>query len=196
MKRFAPIAVTFVLIAAIAAWALIPSGEAPTETPEVPYTPSWHMIDIAIPVYGADVPTTSGIENIYIYKTEDGAAGVYDNSNDLKAEGTEAGALLGTITVTAGTANITYDTAFDIIVAVKVHLDNLAYLSVDNMNVELAASNAFTITAENSDNKVIFTDGSPDYYCINVIWDNNNAGYTLHADQTLDIDSCKLWCYY
>lgn len=138
-------------------------------------------------VLAGDIPTTSGIENIYIIEH-----GKYTKTDNLSGHEN----LLGTIEASAGSVDIPYENSFDIVIAVKCHIDNMAYLTQDNMNVELAASNAFTITAENSADKNTFDDGSPTYLRINVVWDNTGAGYELLADTQLDIDSCKLWQYY
>ena len=138
-------------------------------------------------VLAGGIPTTSGIENIYIIEH-----GKYTKTDNLSGHEN----LLGTIEASAGSVDIPYENSFDIVIAVKCHIDNMAYLTQDNMNVELAASNAFTITAENSADKNTFDDGSPTYLRINVVWDNTGTGYQLLADTQLDIDSCKLWQYY
>jgi hypothetical protein len=155
--------------------------------------PASPIVEITVPkggqVFGGGIPTASGIENIYIVDISQVAWNIdfgTDNEN-----------VLGVITGSGLSCNIPYDTPFAIVVAVKGHDDNMAYVQVENLSVELAASGSFTITAENSTNanEHVFVDGTPTYIRVNAVWDNATVGYTLSAGGSLSLDPVSLWCW-
>lgn len=93
--------------------------------------------------------------------------------------------------------NIPYDTLFDIVVAVNVDVENVANLVKENVVVELTITGQFSLGPENTqnDNEYIFaTDGSENIR-LNMIWDNDNNGYTLGPGGTITLDAIKLWLY-
>jgi len=140
-------------------------------------------------VYGADIPTYSGIENIYIVDNTHGGGWAVNFSNHEN--------VLGTITASGGSCSIDYNKHFVIVVAVKGHDENMAYVQKENLKVELAASGSFTISAENSSDadEYVFDDGTPTYIRVNAVWDNNGNGYKLPAGGSLSLDTVKLWLW-
>lgn len=186
------IAVTAV-IAMVGAYSIL--GE--TTTP-----PSGGAASIGIPVplsgiaFAATIPTTSGIENIYIMEHKadsyDNADNLAGHENILEYSGTDA-----IIENSGGSANIPYDNAFDIVISIKVDSENVAYLQEENVRIELTLSGAFSLGPENSANEnefTRFTEGSENLF-MNIIWDNNGNGYTLSAGATLNIDNVKLYLW-
>lgn len=144
-----------VLIAGVGALALYGSGQTSTSaTVRVP-----RGVFIA-----AGIPTYSGIENIYIVDNSHAAGWDIDF-------GTYNENVLDVIEASEGTASIAYDTPFVIVVAVKGHDDNMAYVQKENLQVELAASRSFSITQENSadSNEYMFVDGAPTYIRVNAV---------------------------
>lgn len=142
---------------------------------------------------GAGIPTTSGIENIYIMKHH-----LFDNTSDLKGHeniveynGTDA-----VITASGGSVNIPYNTYFDIVVAIRVDNDNCYDTSSeDNYCVEIDTSGQVSILDNsNNENEWTFVDGTPDYVRVNVVFDNVD-GYKLMAGQTLTLDAIRLWVW-
>ena len=157
----------------------------------IPQTVS-SMPTISVPsgiVKAAGVPTYSGIENIYIVDND------HAEGYEIDFSGNEN--VLDTITASTGTASIDYDTPFVIVVAVKGHDENMAYVQEENLMVELAASGSFTITQENSADadEYLFDDGTPTYIRMNVIWDNSDAGYTLAAGGSISLNPVRLWTW-
>ena len=138
----------------------------------------------------AGIPDYSGIENVYIVDNSHAAGWDIDF-------GTYSENVLGVITANEGTANIPYETGFKIVVAVKGHTDNMAYVQKENLQVELAASGAFTITQENSanDKEYVFAESAGVYIRVNVVWDNDGAGYTLPAGGSISLNPIRLWCW-
>jgi len=136
----------------------------------------------------AGIPTTSGIENIYIVKTGQNYAA------NFSGLGTDN--VLATITASGGSVNIPYNTSFAIVVAVKGSSENMAYVQVENLKVELAASGAFTITQENSanENEHIFASGSG-YIRVNVVWDNSTNYYKEAPSGSLSLNPVRLWLW-
>lgn len=187
-------AAVIVVVAAVAAWAIW--GQAPA----VPPTGAATITAIVGPgtVFAKGVPAenASGIENVYIVKH---SAAIDYASTNLSSNANN----LGVITDNAGTASIAYETAFDIVVAVKAGTDNMAYATKENMTVWLAASGSFTITGENAggssashmaayswENSGYGT--TTGHLQINAVWDNAGAGYKLSAGGTLNLTSISL----
>ncbi len=184
-------AAAVIMAAAIGAWALWPTG--------TPVTPSYATVSaIAGPgtVFTGGVPSASGIENVYIIAT----SGLDDDNENVSGDPD----ILGVIEADSGSTNIPYETAFTIVVAVKAHSDNLAYVVRENMKVELTGSGSFTISAENAgdsanshlaaepfDNSGYGTTSG--WLRINAVWDNGGTGYRLPAGGTLSLDPIRLW---
>lgn len=190
-------ATAFIIIAAIGTWAIF--GGAPAAPPA-----GFATITATAgqgTVFAAGIPsgTASGIENVYIV---DNSHGMGYNENFSGNEN-----ILGVITASAGSVNIPYETRFQIVVAVKVGSDNMAYVTKENMNVGLAAYGSFTIADENAqapnkhanaqlasyshDNSGYGTTSG--WLRINAIWDNGGAGYVLPAGGTLNLENIRLW---
>ena len=123
-------AATVMIVAALGAWAL--------------WSPVPQYATITATLAPGTVWTTpgtenSGIEAIYIIGT------TYNEWENLDGDG----ALLGTISYSGQSVDIPYETAFHIVVSVVVHSDNMAYVTVENMNVGLGVdSGSFTQTLE------------------------------------------------
>jgi hypothetical protein len=180
------LAVAIILVAAVGAWAVF--GGAPAAPPAGAATIT--AIAGQGTVFAAGIPagTASGIENVYIIAT-----GAYVDTENLSGDPD----ILGVITASGGSVNIPYETAFDIVVAVKAGTDNMAYAVLENMNVSIAVSGSFTITEENATNKSLFENSgygtTNGWIRVNAIWDNGNAGYTLPAGGSITINPIKLW---
>lgn len=176
-------AAVIIVVAAIGAWTIW--GQAPAAPPGTASITT----GITNFAWAGDIPETSGIENIYIMTT-----GGYTKTDDL---GTITTGRLGVITEDTGSTDIDYLTSFDIVVAVRIAKENVANLTVDNMYVEIEASNAFTITgADNrSTDKQIFLNESPDNLRVNVVWDNGASGYQIQPGGTLSLDTVVLYLW-
>lgn len=144
-------------------------------------------------VYGADNSDNSHIENIYIVDNSHAAGYAINFSGNEN--------VLDTIEASAGTASIDYDTRFIIIVAVKGHSDNLAYVTEENIKIEMDSSDLGISPAENSadaDEYPFENNGygtSTGYVRLNAIWDNSDAGYILSANESASLTSVKLWTW-
>lgn len=135
------------------------------------------------------IPTDSGIENIYIMQHK---ANSYDNTENLSGhenlqvwEGNTA--VIEDIGLPA--ENIPYENYFDIVVAVKGHTDNMAYVNKENMYVRLVISNAFS-DDENTlgtGKRYVFEDGTPTYIRVNHLFDNDGNGYKLGSGENIDL---------
>jgi len=182
-------AIIIVVVVGIGACTLL--GQAPAETTTISAVAGQGV------VFAGGIPAgnASGIENVYII-----AHGTYTDTDNLSGNAN----ILGVIEATTGSVNIAYETSFDIVVAVKVGTDNMAYVSVDNMNVSLAASGSFTITEENAGGSANSHKATTPYensgygttsgwLRINCVWDNNGNGYKLPANGSITIDPIKLW---
>ena len=194
MKRRFPL-IALVAILAIGMWVAL--GQTATTPPKGAAIGSPMGINTGGIAFAGGIPETSGVENIYIMEHKTGS---YDNEEDLQEhenilefEGTDA-----VITASGGPAvEIPYENAFDIVIAVKIDSENVAYLEEESVKLEFATSGHFTITAENSTDAMEWTfatEGSENLY-LNIIWDNNGNGYTLGANTTLNIDTAKLWLW-
>lgn len=182
-----------IVVAAIGAWALYgPAGEVPVGHATI--------TGIVGPgtVFADDVPagTASGVENVYIVDN-DHAAGYEDNFS-----GNEN--ILDVIESDTDSVDIVYETRFQIVVAVKVGTDNMAYVRIDNMNIGLGAYGSFSITDENAGGSSASymatwshensgSDTNDGWLRINAIWDNDGNGYVLPASGTLNLENINLW---
>ena len=184
-------AIAVIIVVAIGlTWYVLPK-EAPPVVP--PVTPRWSAI-----VFGA-APVKSGIENIYIMKSRAAGYG-YDLSTNLSGHEN----IRTVITATEQEVNIPYDAKFDIVVAVKAHKDNLAYVQKENVKVEFGVTSitgtlkrdgsAISTFLENSDDADEYQfELTSDYIRLNAqkgTWDN----LELTADSRFDF-SARLWCW-
>ena len=183
-------AIAVIIVVAIGlTWYVWPKAAPPI----TPVTPGWSSI-----VFGA-APVKSGIENIYIMKsTADGYT--YSLSTDLSGHEN----IMKVITGPDQTVDIPYATKFDIVVAVKAHDDNLAYIQVENVIVEFgvtaitgtlkrdgAAISTFLENSSDADEYPFETTST--YIRLNAqkgTWDN----LELTADSQFNF-SAKLWCW-
>lgn len=183
---WATVSVIIIIVAAIGAWAIF--GGAPAAPPAGAATIT--AIAGQGTVFAAGIPagTASGIENVYIIAT-----GTYTKTDNLSGNAN----ILGVIEADGGSVNIDYETAFDIVVAVKVGTDNMAYAVLENMNVSIAVSGSFSITEENTTDKNLFENSgygtTTGWVRVNAVWDNAGSGYTLPADGSITLDPIKLW---
>ncbi|TES83715.1 MAG: hypothetical protein E3J91_01670 [Hadesarchaea archaeon] len=179
---WAAVATIIVVVVGLGAWALL--GQAPAGTATITAVAGQGV------VFAGGIPTgtASGIENVYII-----AHGTYTKTENLSGNSN----ILGVIEANTGSVNIPYGTSFDIVVAVKVGTDNMAYVNVDNMNVSLAVSGSFSITEENTTDKNLFENSgygtATGWVRVNAVWDNNGNGYTLSAGGSITLDPIKLW---
>lgn len=143
-------------------------------------------------VWTGEIPSGSGIENIYIVDSAHAAGWDINFGDPANSEN-----VLGVIESDAGSCDIDYFQGFVIVVAVKGHVDNMAYVQKENLCVELAASDAFTITQENSidANEYVFDESEDVYIRTNVIWDNATAGYELAPDESVELNPVRLWTW-
>jgi len=172
---------------------------------EVYWAPSWPpegapaTISLSgVPAIGfADgIPTYSGIENIYIMQHKTNS---YDNTENLSGH-ENLQVYEGNTAVIEGTGlppeNIPHENAFDIVVAVKGHTDNMAYVVKENMYVRLVISGAIS-DDENTlgtEKRYVFEDGTPIFIRVNHVFDNDGNGYTLNAGENIDL-TVYYYCY-
>lgn len=192
-RTWGAIALIIVVAAGLGIYAWAPWAEV---TPVTPVTPAWSSV-----VFGA-APAKSGIENIYIMKSKQEPNPVtYDIGTDLSGHEN----ILAVITESGQTGNIPYFKNFDVVIAVKAHDDNLAYVQKENVKVEFGTTSVTgtlkrdgaaitSIALENTadaDEFVFVT--ATDYIRLNALttnWDN----LWLDAGAKFDF-SAKLWCW-
>jgi len=185
-----------IVVAAIGAWALYgPAGEV---TPPVGQPAAISGIASGIGFAGG-IPTDTGIENIYIMQH-----GLFDNAENLcQHENLQTYSGNTAVIEDTGLAaeNIPYENSFDIVVAVKGHIDNMAYVNDDNMYVRLVISNAFTDDEGTGDNDTgktyIFDNDAPtpeNWIRVNHLFDNDGYGYQLGAGDNIAI-TVEYYCY-
>ena len=185
------IAATIIIVAAIGAWVVF--GGAPA-TP--PGTATITGIAGTGTVFAAGIPPAneSGIENVYIITPG------YTETENLSGHAN----IIGVIESDTDSCDIDYETTFHIVVAVKAGSDNMAYVTVENMNVGLAITGSFTASDENAgDSSLSHMAASPHensgyssgtgWLRINAIWDNNGTGYVLHAGDSITLENIRLW---
>lgn len=182
-------AIVIMVAAGLGAWAILGGEPAAPTSPTPPSGTATITIGPGGSVVAGDVPTYSGIENIYIVKDkleENGEnQNYYDNFASLGTDNVE-----NTITASSGqTKNINYNENFAIVVAVKGHTDNMANVVVENMHVYLSTTGTFTDTENTAvtENRFIFDDGSPTYIRVNHVCDNQGDWYRLPAGGSIDI---------
>jgi len=172
---WATVSVVIIIVAAIGAWAIF--GGAPAAPT------GWTAV---LGLIG-----NVGIENIYLMdntKTYSLNADLCEHENILEYEGQDV-----VITGTGLTENIPYGAGFDFVVAIRVPSENVANLAVENIIVELAATGAISLSADNSTDgeEYIFDSGDP--YRINVLltqWQD----LVLSAGESFDF-TAKVWVW-
>lgn len=181
-----------IIVAAIGAWALYgaPAGEV---------TPPGQPATISVPTapgiaFAKGIPDYSGIENIYIMQHP-----LFENTDNLSGhENLQTYSGNTAVIEDTGLAaeNIPYENYFDIVVAVKGHTDNMAYVNKENMYVRIVISNAFTDdeTTLDTGKRYQFEDGTPTYIRVNHLFDNDGNGYKLGAGENIDI-TVYYYCY-
>lgn len=177
-------AAVIIVVAAVAAWAIW--GQAPAVPPTGAATVTVGSSNV---VFTGDIPTYSGIENIYIVKSGQ------DYSQNFSGLGTDN--VLGTITATTGSVDIPYETDFAIVVAVKGATENMAYVVKENMYVYVDITGSFT-ASENTNTtgkRTVFLDGTPTYIRVNHYCDNGGSYYKLPAAGTITLDPVSYYCY-
>ena len=181
-----------IIVAAIGAWALYgPAGEV---------TPPGQPATISVPTapwiaFAGEVPTDSGIENIYIMQH-----GLFENTDNLTMH-ENLQIYNGNTAVIEDNGqpaeNIPYENYFDIVVAVKGHTDNMAYVNKENMYVRIVISNAFSAdesSLDNNDRRHQFGIESDVWVRVNHLFDNDGNGYKLGAGENIDI-TVYYYCY-
>jgi len=181
-------AAIIIVVAAVGAWAIMGTATAPAGETGV-----WRELGVPGQAYGFPEGSKSGIVAIHFmrhgsgYSLSDNLA-TYTQSNDNR---------IGSLTASGQTiSTFPYDTAFDIIVDVAGHDDNMGQLNINYLMVELQAhkDTGWTLGPENSLNTQETVYSSPaGYIFVNVLWDNSNSGYTISADDNLYLDNVKLW---
>ena len=182
-----------IIVAGIGAWALYgtPAGEVspPVGQPATISVPTAPGIAFAGPI-----PTDTGIENIYIMQH-----GLFENTENL-SEHDNLQVYGGNTAVIEDTGdpaeNVPYENYFDIVVAVKGHDDNMAYVNKENMYVRLVISNAFSDDENTLDTgkRYDFEDGTPTYIRTNHLFDNDGNGYRLQAGENIEL-TVTYYCY-
>ena len=175
---WATVSVVIIIVAAIGAWAIF--GGAPAAPPAAP---GWTAV---LGLIG-----NVGIENIYLMdntKTYSLNGDLSGHENILEYEGQDV-----VITGTGLTENIPYGAGFDFVVAIRIPSENVANLAVENIKVELEATGAISLSADNSTDaeEQIFDSGDP--YRINVLlteWQD----LVLSAGESFDF-TAKVWVW-
>ena len=183
------IAVIIVVAVGLGAWAILrgePTPPAGTASVTARAPPG--------KVFGLPPGSNSGILYIHIMRNG-GTWNMSENLSTYTVGPTEQ--RLGVISTSGGTANIPYGVAFDIVVDVVGHDDNMAYVQEENLQVWLEASGDITITGAYSanaeeDNYMPVPTSSRIYANVRKsTWQNK----TLLAGQSMSLDnvSLELW---
>jgi hypothetical protein len=178
------VAIIVIAAVAIGAWAIL--GGAPAAPPApAPAAPKW------ISVTGIPTGSKSGIVAVYIAKTGQNYSENWSavaTSDNYYYKFTENG----------GSGTIPYETPFVILVEVVGHDDNMAYVTKENLMVELSITGSFNMSAENSDTggdgvEYVFAQSSSEIG-VNAVWDNNGNGFKLPAMGSITW-TAKLWLW-
>jgi len=182
------IAIIIVVAVGLGAWAILRGEPTPAGTASVTARAPLGK------VFGLPPGSNSGILYIHIMRN----GGTWNMSENLSTYPVgPAQQRLGVISTSGGTANIPYGVAFDIVVDVVGHDDNMAYVQEENLQVWLAASGDITITGAYStnaeeDNYMPVPTSSRIYANVRKsTWQNK----TLLAGQSMSLDnvSLELW---
>jgi hypothetical protein len=112
-----------------------------------PIVPGYATITVmAAPgtVFGAPIPGHSGIRAIHIMR-HGAPYALTDNLNAITPVATAAGVRLGAIIAHEGTVAIPHGVPFDVVVDVRGHDDNMAFLVRENLRVRVTSTGAFAI---------------------------------------------------
>ena len=188
-----PIAV-IVLVAAVGVGLFWSSASTPATPAGLP--PATISVPTAMGIaFAGGIPTDSGIENIYIMQH-----GLFENTDNLTMHD-NLQIYSGNTAVIEDTGlaaeNIPYENYFDIVVAVKGHTDNMAYVNKENMYVRIVTSNAWVIdenSLENSSRLHQFGIEAGVWVRVNHLFDNDGNGYKLAAGENIDI-TVYYYCY-
>jgi len=203
--------VIIVVAAGLGAWAL--------STPSTTVNPSTGGAGTATGISGgqfaigllentyADNNSGNGIENIYIIDHERG-----DNTKNFRNQGENwivpNDNDKSIIYCSGDTAEIPYENTFDIVVAVRIQAENIAYLTKDNMQNVMSFWYGGLEWKENSDDgtndETVFGNNFADktpaatnlsgYVMMNHRCDNAGAGYVLKAGGSITIyDNFYAW---
>jgi len=192
---WAPITVIVLVAASVGAWAFWPTAEV---TPVIPT--GLPPATISVPFAGGlafagGIPTDSGIENIYIMQHH-----LYENTDNLTNHdnlqtygGNEA------VIEDTGLAaeNVPYENYFDIVVAVKGHTDNMAYVNKENTYVRVVITGSFSDdenSLENSSRLHQFGIDAGVWVRVNHLFDNDGNGYKLAAGENISL-TVYYYCY-
>ena len=173
-------------------------GVPPAVTPDEPGT-----VTVIPGLACADIPSESGIENIYFFvhgfgdDDEDNhfhwnSQGPAENENILEYNGTDV-----VITSSGGSVNVPADTKFDIVVAFKVHSSQVYDpTQTDNFRIEYIFSGAIS-DADNTTSVNMFcfdNDGTGTTWGRWVaVLNNGGEGYSLTAGSNFSIDNIALY---
>ena len=181
-----------IIVAAIGAWALYGT---PASTPSAG-APATISVPIATGIaFAGGIPTDSGIENIYIMQH-----GLFENTDNLTMhENLQIYDSNTAVIEDDGqpAENVPYENYFDIVVAVKGHTDNMAYVNKENMYVQIVISNAFDAdesSLDNDDRRHQFGIEAGVWVRVNHLFDNDGNGYKLGAGENIDI-TVNYYCY-
>jgi len=185
-----------IVVAAIGVWALYgtPAGEV---------TPPGQPATISLPTamgiaFAKGIPTYSGIENIYIMQHKTNS---YSNTENLSNH-ENLQVYQGNKAVIEDTGlpaeNVPYENLFAIVVAVKGHRENMAYVVKENMYVRLVISGAFSddVSTLTTGARYVFDNdvGPTNWIRVNHKFDNNGNGYKLRAGENISL-TVYYYCY-
>jgi hypothetical protein len=175
------VALIIVVVAAIGAWKIFVT---PTEV--TPTTHGWSSASVV----GFTSGQKSGIVAVYIAKT-----GQNYNDNWTSVATTDNYYLKQT--ASGQTGDIPYETDFVFLIEVVGDDDNMAYITADNLKVELSVTGSFTKAAENTDGgdgaESVFTT-TASQIGVNAVWDNDGNYFKLPAAGSIDYTT-KLWLW-
>jgi hypothetical protein len=147
-------------------------------------------------VLGA-APGHSGIRAIHIMRHGAPYAPT-DNLHGIPVVATAAGVRLGVITATGGTAAIPHGVAFDIVVDVVGHDDNMAFLVRENLRVWTATTGAHVIVGAyttDAEEHIYFTAPAPAARIFVNARRTALMNLTLVAGATMTVDPIRLWLW-
>lgn len=185
-----------IIVAAIGAWALYgtPAGDV---SPIVGQPATISVPTAGGIAFAGGIPTDSGIENIYIMQH-----GLFENTDNLSLhENLQTYSGNTAVIEDTGLAaeNVPYENLFDIVVAVKGHSDNMAYVNKENMYVRIVITNAFSddqSTLDNALRRYKFDNdaGTSTWLRANHLFDNDGNGYKLGAGDNIAL-TVTYYCY-
>jgi len=150
--------VIVLVVALVAGVLFVGINEQNTENPadsDEPATMEWAK--------AAGEPTESGIENIVFLRNGSG----YTLSSNLSDN--SGGNVLAVLNSDGDSVNIDYDETFDIVVQAKGHNNQMAYVQVENLKVQVEATGDLSIPVENTadSDETVFDSTTGDYIRVN-----------------------------